>query len=129
MAQSMTGSFDESVELRHEPDRRNYLCLACETAWPCNPAREQLIASVGDEPFLLHVVMWSEFDQAAMGPLRSEPIGALIERFLRWIPVRGGGSNDAEIRRRPADRRPGVPPVAGDSPGRRHPCRTDNPKE
>jgi hypothetical protein len=66
----------------HRADSATYDCLACEKAWPCDPAREYLLVSTPDA-VQLSIRMWMELEKAA-GVLQCEPPGVLFDRFLRW---------------------------------------------
>ncbi|MBB2940622.1 hypothetical protein FB565_000326 [Actinoplanes lutulentus] len=68
--------------IKHQPDRATYNCLSCDKAWPCDPAREYLVASTPD-PVQLAMRLWMEIEDAAH-VLADESPAALFERFLKW---------------------------------------------
>ena len=74
----------EEMGLAHQADRTSYQCLCCLKPWPCDPAREYLIVTMGHDRPQLAIRMWNELEHAVMGPLRHEPVGELVERFVRW---------------------------------------------
>jgi hypothetical protein len=75
----------EETGLAHQVDRTSYQCLCCCKPWPCDPARECLIVTMGDDQAQLAIRMWNELEYAAMGPLRYERVAELVERFVLWV--------------------------------------------
>lgn len=74
----------EDLGPAHQVDRITYQCLACDRPWPCDPAREYLLVTMGDDRPQLTIRMWDDLEDAALGPLRYEPVADLVERFVRW---------------------------------------------
>ncbi|WP_433361907.1 hypothetical protein ACQPZX_29365 [Actinoplanes sp. CA-142083] len=72
----------------HVPQRPAWTCRVCGDEWPCNAARENLLAEKQDDPTGTAVLMWTYlesfiFDQ---GP---GPLGDAFERFIAWTRPRG----------------------------------------
>lgn len=68
------------VILVHQPERPSWDCLACGQAWPCDPAREELVTALGPVPLAMYA--WLTLEQAA-GDLPTTPGAELFERFLK----------------------------------------------
>ncbi|AGL20944.1 hypothetical protein [Actinoplanes sp. N902-109] len=65
----------------HVPGRPSWDCLACGKPWPCDPAREELAATLS--PTALRTDMWMRLEEAAL-ELPPVPVVELFERFLHW---------------------------------------------
>lgn len=64
-----------------EADRPSWDCKACGKPWPCDPAREQLAASL--DRTQLAEYGWARFEEAA-GDMPDAPVGEMLDRFVRW---------------------------------------------
>lgn len=65
----------------HVPHRPSWDCWACGKDWPCNPAREDLAATM--DRVVLAMFMGDRMVQAAHDMLTVTP-EELFERFLDW---------------------------------------------
>jgi hypothetical protein len=66
----------------HDPARAvDWDCLACGKEWPCDPAREDLLAT--HDVVQLRMVMWNALEEA-VHILPPTPPEVLFERFLHW---------------------------------------------
>jgi hypothetical protein len=66
----------------HKADRPSWDCGTCGAPWPCEPAREQIIAEHGAGTRL---VLWMSIDM--IDAARENPgllPGQLYERFISW---------------------------------------------
>ena len=67
----------------HQPARPSWDCEACEKPWPCDPAREQLVASMGHGTALT-VYMYGFFQEANQQLPPPAPVNELYVRMLEW---------------------------------------------
>ena len=65
----------------HTPDRPSWDCRSCGKAWPCDPAREDLVAEM--DRVGLAIYMWMNLEDAVMEVPRM-PTSELFERFIAW---------------------------------------------
>ena len=66
----------------HDPARMiDWDCLSCGKAWPCDPAREELLAT--HDAVQLRIAMWDALEEA-VHILPPTPATELFERFLYW---------------------------------------------
>ena len=65
----------------HSPERPSWDCRLCGKAWPCDPAREDLVAAL--DRVGLAVYMWLNLEDAVMEVPRMPP-SELFERFIAW---------------------------------------------
>ena len=65
----------------HSAARPSWDCRVCDQPWPCDPAREALVAEMG--LVQLAVFMWSNLEEAA-GDLPTMPVAAAFDRFIAW---------------------------------------------
>jgi hypothetical protein len=72
---SATGALD------HEPARPSWDCRSCGKPWPCDPARERMIADL--DPVALAITMWHILEDAVL-ELPGMPPGELFDRFISW---------------------------------------------
>jgi hypothetical protein len=68
-------------DAEHEAERPSWDCAKCGRPWPCDPAREHMMAYLGW--VALAVYMWGRLDEAVLD-LHNVPAGELFERFLSW---------------------------------------------
>jgi hypothetical protein len=61
-------------------ERPSWDCRSCGKPWPCDPARERLVAERNQVP--LAIYMWANMDEA-IADLPVNPPSELLERFLR----------------------------------------------
>ena len=69
------------MSFAHLPDRPGWDCLCCGRPWPCDPAREHLVARL--DRITLAMYAWDRLEEAA-GELPSTPPAELFDRFVRW---------------------------------------------
>lgn len=69
------------MAIQHQPERPSWDCDTCGKAWPCDPARERLVAE-GTGPGLA-MVMWDRLE-AAVTELPSMPAAEFFDRFIAW---------------------------------------------
>lgn len=67
--------------MEHIEERPSWDCRACGKPWPCDPAREELAATLA--PTRLRTQMWTRLEVAAQD-LSHDPAAELFERFLHW---------------------------------------------
>lgn len=65
----------------HQPQRPSWDCDTCARPWPCEPARDHLVAYLGRVALAVH--MWQCLEEAA-GDLRHLPGPELFARFIGW---------------------------------------------
>jgi hypothetical protein len=65
----------------HVADRPSWDCRSCGKPWPCDPARENLLATM--DSLSLAMLAWLQLEAAA-GDLPQIAPAELYERFLRW---------------------------------------------
>lgn len=71
-----------TVQLVHSASRPSWDCRACGQPWPCDPAREELIAQTPNVSALA-TAGWAYLDEF----VRDQPTGPPAEafdRFIRW---------------------------------------------
>jgi hypothetical protein len=61
----------------------DWLCVADEQPWPCDPAREELVRLFGGRRHELRMLM-GHLHHLAQGDLIL-PAGEFNDRFLRWL--------------------------------------------
>jgi hypothetical protein len=66
----------------HRAKRPEWICDCCGEPWPCEPARDYLLADTGGGTALA-LVCWAYFEDYVndMGP---RPLGEAYRRFLGW---------------------------------------------
>lgn len=69
------------MAVEHTPDRPSWDCGACGKAWPCDPAREELVATHSRTARL--VLLWSYLEDAVAELPATSP-GETFDRFLTW---------------------------------------------
>ena len=67
--------------LVHTPDRPSWACRACGRDWPCDPAREQLVATMDAAMLTSHMATLLTL---AAAENRLVPAEELFERFIAW---------------------------------------------
>lgn len=67
--------------VEHSPDRPSWDCGACGKAWPCDPAREELVATHGRTERV--ILLWSYLEDA-LTELPPMPSREFMDRFLSW---------------------------------------------
>ena len=72
------------VDAEHTADRPSWDCRCCGKPWPCDPAREQLVAELS--PVRLAMYCWVNLEEAA-GDLPDMPVAEAFDRFLAWTRV------------------------------------------
>ncbi|MEG3635273.1 flavin reductase [Micromonospora palythoicola] len=78
----------------HVPSRPTWRCRACGIAWPCSPAKLNLLATYReDKPALMvHLVeLREEAAEQLAGLAPGEQLPDLHRRFTDWVPVRSTG--------------------------------------
>ena len=65
----------------HEPKRPSWKCHACGEEWPCPPARERFLATVGIRDL---AVMMGQMLHDALEDLPGTGPGELYDRFIVW---------------------------------------------
>ncbi|MDT4990210.1 MAG: hypothetical protein QOH97_102 [Actinoplanes sp.] len=65
----------------HTPQRPAWDCGGCGRSWPCDPAREQLIAEM--DRINLSVYMWLNLEYA-VSEIPAMPASELFDRFISW---------------------------------------------
>jgi hypothetical protein len=66
----------------HSPHQPSWNCVVCDKQWPCDPAREQLVAQYGLGASLA-MLGWQYLEEAASAFPDGSP-GELFDRFIRW---------------------------------------------
>lgn len=66
---------------QHQPVRPAWDCLVCKGTWPCDPARERLIAVF--HPVVLSILQVQRLYDAAHDMPTASP-AELFERFIAW---------------------------------------------
>ncbi len=67
--------------MEHVAKRPSWDCRACDKPWPCDPAREALMAEM--DITALRMYLWINLEEA-MGDLPATPVREVFERFLAW---------------------------------------------
>ena len=67
---------------QHLADKPSWDCLACGKPWPCDPARESMVAEYG-QGVGLAMLAWQYLEEA-VGDMPEGPPAELFERFIRW---------------------------------------------
>ena len=75
------------VEIEHIAERPSWDCRACARPWPCDPAREGLVAEL--DPVQLAMHAWLNLEEAAQD-LPFASADEMFDRFLAWTRVRRG---------------------------------------
>ena len=65
----------------HIADRPSWTCRACGKPWPCDPARAQLVAEMGQTELAMYA--WATLEDAAQD-LPGVPVAEAFDRFLAW---------------------------------------------
>ncbi len=65
----------------HIAARPSWDCLSCGKAWPCDPAREDLVTQL--DPVQLAIYLWINLEEAA-GDLPDMPVAEAFARFIAW---------------------------------------------
>ncbi len=65
----------------HVAERPSWDCLSCGKPWPCDPARECLMAEM--DRVQLAIYMWANLDEAIPDMPKGLP-SELFERFISW---------------------------------------------
>ena len=68
----------------HRPQRPTWLCTGCGQAWPCRPARQELLREHADARVSLALDLARDFGDA-VGDLPGQPMPELYLRFLGWV--------------------------------------------
>jgi hypothetical protein len=71
----------------HLAGRPEWDCRSCGRPWPCDPAREGLIAEM--DRTALSVYMWVNLEEAVL-ELPRTPASELFERFIAWTNTHQG---------------------------------------
>lgn len=69
------------MAVEHTPDRPSWDCGACGKAWPCDPAREELVTTHGRTERL--ILLWFYFEDA-LTELPATPMREAVDRFITW---------------------------------------------
>lgn len=69
------------VSGEHTAARPSWDCRSCDKPWPCDPAREALVAEL--DPVQLAIYAWVNLEEA-VGDLPAMPAVEAFERFLHW---------------------------------------------
>ena len=80
MALAKAGPVTVVVE-DHTAERPSWDCRSCGKPWPCDPARERLIAEL--DRVQLAIYMWVNLEEAAHD-MPKGPADELFERFIKW---------------------------------------------
>jgi hypothetical protein len=78
---ALAGSRRVITAHEHVATRPSWDCRACGKPWPCDPARENLLAEMGRVN--LSVYMWANLEEA-IRDLPKGPPSEMFERFIRW---------------------------------------------
>jgi hypothetical protein len=70
-----------TVVVDHTADRPSWDCRCCGQPWPCDPAREALIAEM--DRVQLAIYMWVNLEEAVQD-MPKGPADELFERFIKW---------------------------------------------
>ena len=70
------------MEPEHSAERPSWDCKVCGQAWPCAPAREELVAEYGRGTSLA-MLGWGYLEEA-VADLPEGPPGELFDRFISW---------------------------------------------
>jgi hypothetical protein len=65
----------------HSAERPSWDCRICGRPWPCDPAREAMVAEM--DRVSLAIFMWINLEDA-VGDLPSAPAMELFDRFIGW---------------------------------------------
>jgi hypothetical protein len=91
------GAAAVSVTVLHVPRRPLRACTGCETEWPCEAAKSELLISYQGMPVSLSLYLASQFvraieDLSRLDSGRAPDPRAFFERFFSVVPVaRGAG--------------------------------------
>lgn len=69
------------IVVGHEPQRPSWDCGCCGVPYPCDPAREQLMATL--DRVSLAMFMWECLEMVARD-VPTMPISEMFDRFIRW---------------------------------------------
>jgi hypothetical protein len=88
----------------HPADRPSWDCKACGQPWPCNQAREQLVAELG---LGTRLTLWMSIDMVDAARENGKiPPHELYQRFVAWTNERPADSTTSDLARsvQPGDR-------------------------
>jgi hypothetical protein len=71
-----------AAELTHLPRRPGWDCRCCGKPWPCDPAREELVAETGGGTALA-IAGWAYLEEFVRDRAPG-PTDELFDRFIRW---------------------------------------------
>lgn len=72
---------EHRMDVEHTAARPTWDCRVCARPWPCEPARERLLAELGETQLTMYA--WTMLEAAA-GELPTLTGLALFERFMTW---------------------------------------------
>jgi hypothetical protein len=68
----------------HVPEQPSWDCKSCGKPWPCDPAREALVAEYAEDSTSLSVLMWGHMSTWIMEALGNGPMREGWDRFIAW---------------------------------------------
>ncbi len=78
--------------MEHIEERPSWDCGACGKPWPCDPAREELAATL--TPVAPRTQMWTRLEEAAQD-MPTTPAREPFERFIGWLADPNSAHNEA----------------------------------
>jgi hypothetical protein len=80
----------EHPDTAHVPRRLGWDCVACRQAWPCAPAKADLVEEYAANPGLVFYLALQLTDAVSDLDTHTGPAPSnLYERFIGWVPRPG----------------------------------------